>query len=398
MKSTLAALACTAAVTLTGCGQESGQQSAQSPTPVEVGVVRAEATNAPLTKDFVGRLAPFRSADVRARVAGVLMKRTYEEGTDVKKGQVLFEIDPASVEATLAARQAELAQAQATYANSKATAERSRKLASQGFISQAALDEVLSVERTAAAAVQQARATVRSARINLDLAKVTAPIDGRAGKQQVTEGALVGQNESTLLTTIEQIDPVYVNFTISTADLTQLRTAQREGTVTLADRNQATVQIVLPDGTPYGERGTIDFADAAVNPGTGAMDLRARIPNPERRVLPGMYVTIKANLGQQNNVFLIPQAAIQGDTAGPYVMVVGQDGKVARKPVTVAGMSGGDFVVGSGLAPGDQVIVSGLQQVNEDSVARTVPWQPPASGAAAPAQPAAAAPGGEADR
>lgn len=386
---------CVGLLVLPACGREGEQQSPPQMPPPEVGVLSAEPTSAPLTKDFVGRLAPYRSADVRARVAGVLLERSYAEGTNVKKGQVLFQIDPAPLEATLDANRASQAQAEATHANNKAAAQRARELVSDGFLSKAALDEAAAAERIAAAAVQQARANVRSARINLGFATVTAPIGGRAGQQQVTEGALVGQGEATLLTTVEQLDPLYVNFTMSMADLGQLRAAQRKGNVTLADPNKASVQIVLRDGSTYGEGGILDFADASVNPATGALDLRAKIPNPRGRLLSGMYVTLKANLGEQNNVFLIPQPAVLGDTSGPYVMTVGEDGKVARKSVTIAGMSGGNFVVSGGLKAGDQVVVSGLQQVKEGAPAKAVPWQPANSGGQQPAQaPGTATPSG----
>jgi membrane fusion protein (multidrug efflux system) len=382
---------CLSPLALAACGKGKEQGPPPMPPP-EVGVLTAQTQNSPLTKDLVGRLSSFRSADVRARVAGVLLKRTYDEGTDVKKGQVLFQIDPAPLKATLDASLGSLAQAQATYTNNKITAQRARELSPKGYISKADLDNAEAAERSSAAAVQAARANVQSSRINLGYANVTSPIDGRAGQQQVTEGALVGNGEATLLTTVDQIDPLYVNFTMSVAAMEQMRSAQATGNVTLADANKAPVQITLPDGSTYGEPGVLDFSDTSVNPATGAVNLRAKIPNPKHALLPGMYVSLKAELGQQHNVFLIPQAAVQRDPAGAYVMTVGGDGKVARKDVTAGDMTGSNWVITGGLSNGDQVIVSGLQKVKDGAPAKATPWHaaPPAGGHPSPASPGTA--------
>ncbi len=309
------------------------QQAPQMPPP-EVGVVAAKAETVPLQRDLVGRLAPFRSSDVRARVAGVLQKRLYTEGSEVRQGQPLFRIDPAPLQAALSAAQADLAAAQASYANAKVAADRARQLAPQKFVSKSDLDNAEAAERSAAAAVQQAKAGVTGARINLGYANVTAPISGRAGKQQVTEGALVGQGDATLLTTIDQIDPLYVNFSIGASELEQLRNAQG---VSLDGQGKARVDVVLADGSLYPQPGLLDFSDTVVDPDTGAITLRARLPNPGKTLLPGSFVTIKATLGQRADVFLLPQAAVLRDANGAYVYVVGADGKVVRKnPVAPA--------------------------------------------------------------
>lgn len=390
MKSTtLRTLAlCLGLLVLAACGKGKEQGPPQMPPP-EVGVLVMHEQKVPLTKNLVGRLSPFRSADVRARVPGVLLKRAYEEGTDVKKGQVLFQIDPAPLQAVLGASQAALAQAQASYINAKANAERARELAPKGYISRSDLDNALATERTTAAAVQAARANVQSSRINLGYANVTAPIDGRAGQQQVTEGALVGQNDATLLTTVEQIDPLYVNFTLAADELGQMRAAQGNGKVTLADPNRASVQITLPDGRAYAHAGTLDFSSTSVDPATGTVNLRAQVPNPERALLPGMYVTLKAELGEQNKAFLVPQQAVLRDTGGAYVMSVGADGKVVRQNITTTNMRGGDWVVSAGLKAGDRVVVSGVQKVKEGAPAKATPWQP-AAAVASPKAPASA--------
>ena len=237
-----------AALALVACGK--GQQQQQAPPPPEVGVVKAQAQAVPLTRDLVGRLSATRTADVRARVAGVLQKRLYTEGTDVKEGQPMFEIDPAPLKAALNAQLANLASAQATYTNNHVAAERARSVADKGLLSKTDRDNAEAAERTAAAAVKQAQATVDSARISLGYATVTAPISGRAGQQQVTEGALVGQSDATLLTTIDQIDSVYVNFTQAFGDIDSLRAAATKGSVQLVDQNKAKIELLRSDGSP----------------------------------------------------------------------------------------------------------------------------------------------------
>ncbi|HEX5305375.1 MAG TPA: efflux RND transporter periplasmic adaptor subunit, partial [Dyella sp.] len=201
--------------------------------------------------------------------------------------------------------------------------------------------------------------------------------------------------EATLLTTVQQIDPLYVNFNMSVSELEQLRQAQGQGNVSLAvagkSNNNASVRITLPDGSTYAQPGTVDFSSTSVDPATGAVSLRARIPNPEHTLLPGMYVTLEASLGQRHNVFVVPQAAVLRDTVGAYVYVVGPDGKVARRDITTASMQGGNWVVTSGLKAGEKVIVSGVQNVKEGAPAKPTPWQPPAPAGQAPAAKAPAA-------
>ena len=378
------ALAGALALGLAACKKAPEQQA--PPTP-EVGVVEARPQTLPLQRELVGRLSPFRSADVRARVSGVLLKRLYEEGHAVKQGQPLFQIDPAPLRASLASAEAALASARANHANAKATADRARTLAPQNYVSRADLDNAEAAERSSAAAVQQAQAAVASARINMGYANVTAPISGQAGKQQVTEGALVGQGEATLLTTIDQLDPLYVNFSMTADELAALRAAQDKGAVALAGDGKTTVQVNLPDGSVYAHEGTLDFSATTVDPATGAVSLRAQLPNPDHVLLPGAFVSFKANLGERSNAYLVPQQAVLRDAQGSYALVVGKDGNVARKNVVLDGQQDGHWLVSSGLAAGDQIIVSGLQKVKEGAPAKPTPWQPTgAKPAAAPAQ------------
>ena len=384
---------CLSLLALAACSNK--EQGPPKTPPPTVGVVEAQPQNVPLTKDLVGRLSAFRSADVRARVSGVLLKRVYTEGTDVKQGQLLFQIDPVPYKATLANAEAALASAKASYTNAHVIASRDRQLVPQGYISRQQLDTDEANERSAQAAVTQAQATVQTARINLGYTNVTAPIDGRAGEQQVTEGAIVGNGISdaganaTLLTSVDQLDPLYVNFTLSAADLDTLRHAQSKGSVQLAAQDKTTVQIILPNGAKYDHSGTLDFSDTSVNPTTGAINLRAVVPNPERRLLPGMYVTLNANMGELNKVFLVPQAGIQRDPAGAYALVVGKDGNVAQKRVTADTMLGHDWIVTTGLETGDQIVVSGVQVVKPGAPAKATPWKPEQASATPGAGPAA---------
>lgn len=359
------AVAAALALALSACGGKDQAQGGGMPPP-EVGVVKVQPGNVPLQKDLVGRLAAYRSADVRARVPGVLQRRVYEEGSDVKAGQVLFLIDPAPLQAEVGQAQASLASAQATYANAKAAADRARRLAPQKFVSQSDVDNALAAERSGGASVKQAEAALANARINLGYATVTAPISGRANQQQVTEGALVGQGTPTLLTTVDQIDQLYVNFSLSVTELEQVRRAQ-------TTQGDSKVTVVLPDGTPYERQGKLDFSGDVVDPSTGAIALRALIPNPDKTLLPGTFVTLNATLGMQPNAYLVPQAGLQRDAKSAFVLVVGGDGKVARKDVVADRQQGGNWVVTNGLAPNDQVIVSGVQRAQPGQPAKASP-------------------------
>jgi membrane fusion protein (multidrug efflux system) len=329
-------------------------------------------------------------------VSGLLQKRVYTEGKDVREGQLLFQIDPTFYKTQLDSDLALLAQDQATYVNDHVTAERNRKLLPVGSVSQQTVDNSDAAERSAAAKVKSDQAVVESARVNLDYTRVTSPISGIAGQQLVTAGAVVGSSVTdtgaggTLLTTVQQIDPSYVNFTISAADLITMRQAQTTGSVALAKLDKTTVQIGLPDGSQYSRQGTLDFSDISVNATTGAVNLRALVANPQHVLLPGMYVTLTVNLGQQNNVILVPQQALLRDTVGSYVYVVGQDGKVARKDIVTTFNYANSWIVTGGLADDDRVMVSGLQSVHGGEAVNASAWQAPA---AASAVPAASAPG-----
>jgi membrane fusion protein (multidrug efflux system) len=350
---------------LAACGDATPQSPPKQPPP-EVAVITAQARSVPLTRELVGRLAPTRAAQVRARVAGIILERVYTEGTDVRQGQTLFQIDPAPLQAALHAQEAALAKAQADATNAALTARRFRELAAKKLISSQDLDTALANERSTAAAVKQAQADVESARLDLGYATVSAPIPGRAGRALVSEGALVGQGEATELTTIEQIDPIYVNFSQSVSELRELQGASSAA-------HPARVEVLQPDGTPYAEAATLDFSDLAVDPATGAISLRAVLPNPERRLLPGMFVNLRLTMGQLDHAYLLPHAAVARDDRGAYVLAVDAAGKVAQRRVETHHMTRTEWVVTGELSEGEQVIVEGLQKVQPGAVAKAVP-------------------------
>lgn len=383
------ALLAASIASLAGCGSSGkGTSAAAPPAPPPVTVLAVEPQNVPLTGSFTGRLSAYREANVLARVSGVLLKRLYKEGSEVKAGQPLFQIDPAPYKAALDATLAALAQAHANAANAHATAQRDRDLISSHLVSEQQLDTDEAAERSTAAAVKQAQANVESARINLGYTNVTSPISGIAGEQQVTEGALVGQGSPTLLTTIDQLDPVYVNFDEAAAQIEQLASEVQSGHVVAASGSEAKVQLTLPDGTPYGIPGLLDFRAATVNPSTGTAALRGLLPNPDHALLPGMYVNLRLTVGFAQHAFLVPQAALQRDAQGAYVLTVGTDDTVVEKRVLTQGASGVDWIVSSGLQSGDRIIVAGIQSAHPGAkvVAREEP--------AAPAKARSAATGG----
>ena len=357
--------------------------------PPEVGVIVVHAKPVPVTREASARLAPTRASDVRARVPGVLQKRLYKEGGMVKAGQLLLQIDPAPYRAAYNVAAANLEQAEAEAKNAAVTATRNRELAKQSLVSKREMDDAEAQERSTAAQVSAARAQLETARINLGYANVTAPISGRASQLRVLEGALVGQGEATLLTTIEQVDPIYVYFDQPASDFERLRRAQAAGQVTISEGNKAEVRVIRSDGSEYPHVGTLDFSDFSVNPTTGAVAFRGVLPNPDHLLLPGMYVTVHLVAGVLKSGFEVPQLAVQRDGQGAFIIVAGKDGMVEAKRVEVVSSVGANWVIGSGLADGDQVVVSGLQMARPGMKVNPKP----AGGEAPPAQAAAPAAG-----
>lgn len=372
--------ACAAVLALVACDKAPQQARQQpQPPPPEVTVVAAHEESLPQTRELVGRLAATRVAQVRARVTGIVLKRTYTEGTDVQQGQQLFQIDPKPLEAQVHVQEAALAQAKANAANAAQTARRYRDLSKKKLISQQDLDNALASERSTAAAVKQAEANLELARLNLGYASVEAPISGRAGEALVTEGALVSQSEATKMTTIEQIDPIYVNFSLPGNDVAQVERTVLEARARNHDdqagKMSTRITVLLADDKPYAHPGVLDYLDLSVDPNTGTTSMRGIIPNPERSLLPGMFVKIRLTLGTLAHAFSLPQAAVQRDSRGAYVLVVDHQGKVEQRRVDTHGLTQTDWVVTGDLADGDQVIVDGIQKVQPGGTAKAVPEQ-----------------------
>ncbi len=361
----------TLCVFLVACDKATPKLEQRASVP-EVKVLEVHAGSVPLNQELVGRLAATRIAEVRARVAGILLKRTYKEGTDVTAGQTLFQIDPAPLLAQLHAQEATLAKAEADAANAALTAKRYRELAAKKLLSSQDLDSALANERTTSAAVRVAEANLEKARLDLSYATVKSPIDGRAGRAMVTEGALVGQDEATQLTTIEQIDPIYVNFSLPVTQLQQFRT-MGAGTGQQGQESQPLpVNVKLADDTPYAHTGSLDFSDSAVNPTTGTVSLRAVLPNPQYMLLPGMFVDLQLTLGRLEKAFVLPQACLGRDAKGAYVLLVNSEGKVEQRRVTTHSMTTSEWIVSGDLEEGDRVIYEGLQKVKPGSEAKAV--------------------------
>ena len=356
---------------LAGCGKANDKPAAGPGTgmpPPEVEVITVSAGSATLTQDLPGRLQAYRTAQVRARVEGVIEKRLFQEGSDVKAGVSLFQIDARNYRASAESARADLMIA-------RQTVERYAPLLKIKAVSQQEYD-------LAAAKAVQAEAALIRAEEDLENASVPAAISGRIGRALVTEGALVGRGEATLLATIEQLDPIYVNFTQPGADALRLRQAVKAGRLKRAET--ASVEMLLEDGSSYSKTGKIFFTDMAVDPNTGAVSLRAEFPNSQRELLPGMFVRLRFPQALADNVMRVPQRAVQANPQGQFVMVVTPDGKAAPLPVKTGGMAGSDFIIAEGLKGGEQVIVNGLQKARPGTPVKAVPVNG-AQKAAAPA-------------
>jgi len=358
---------------IAACGGKGDDKAAGGPggagMPLaEVDVVTVASGSTTITQELPGRLQAFRTAQVRARVEGIVEKRLFEEGSDVKEGQTLFRIDPRNYQAAFDAAKADLAVA-------RLTLERYRPLLELKAVSQQEVD-------LAEARVKQAEAALMKSRIDLDNTAVPAPIFGRIGRAAVTEGALAGRGEATLLATIEQIDPIYANFTQPGADLFRLKKAIKSGKLKQAARSG--VELVLEDGSIYAQPGKLQFSDLAIDPATGSVSLRALFPNPRRELLPGAFVRVRFAEAIAESAIRVPQRAVLADPQGQYVMVVDATGKAAHRPIKTDGMSGGDFIVADGLKAGEQVIVNGLQKVRPGAPVKPTPWNPNPAPAAIP--------------
>ena len=385
---------------LAACGQKpaAGPGGAGgAPPPAEVGVITVEPRAVGLATELPGRLEASRVAQVRARVAGVVLKRVFKEGSDVKAGQLLFQIDPAPYRAGAASAQAALARAQANLAQASALAERYKPLLDANAISKQDYVNAVAAQQAGQADVAAARAALQTAQINLGYASVTAPIAGHVGRALVTEGALVGQGEVTPLTVVQQVNPMYVNFTESATDVFRLRQAVASGQYKRAGVDGASVRVVLEDGSVYAHSGKLLFSDLTVDPTSGQITLRATVPNPDGVLLPGLYVRVRLEQAQAAAGIVVPQQAVTRGSTGDSVMVVAADGKVTPRPVKIGTAVDGQWVVLDGLKAGEQVMVDGFQKLRGNAPVKAVPWlgagsAPAATGAAAGASGPAAAP------
>lgn len=386
----IAAVAAAAALALSACGKDSDAQQKdgaaaqqQAPAP-EVGVVTVYPQTVELTTELPGRLESVRTADVRAQVGGIIEKRLFKEGSYVRAGQPLYQIDSSTYEVNLESARAQLASAEAAYAKSEADIARYKPLVAADAISRQEYDAAVTARRSAAAGVKAARAAIKAAGINLRRSRITAPISGFIGQSKVSEGTLVSAGDSTVLATIQQTDPMYVNVTQSAGDVMKLRQDIAEGKLQMVDGG-ISVGIKFENGTVYGQKGRLLFADPTVNESTGQVTLRAAIPNDDGVLLPGLYVRVLMNQANAANAFVVPQQAVtRGDK--DTVMIVNAQGGMEPREVTIAQQQGANWVVTSGLKEGDKVIVDGTMIAGMTGAKKVTPkeWKPSENASAAP--------------
>ncbi|MCX6956792.1 MAG: efflux RND transporter periplasmic adaptor subunit [Verrucomicrobia bacterium] len=377
-------LAASAALLFAGCAKQAPAPAA--PPAMEVGVITVTPRAVTLTRDLPGRTSAVRVAEVRARVSGIVLKRLFTEGGEVKEGQALYQIDPAPYQAALDSARASLARAEANAVSSRLQAERSRQLLEAKAVSQQEYDNATASLKAGDAEIAVAKAAVQVAEINLGYTSVLSPISGRIGRSEVTEGAYVQQAQATLLATVQQIDQLYVDVNQSSSELLQLRQALANGELKRAATDRASVKILLEDGTEYASPGVLQFADITVNASTGSVVIRALFPNPDRTLLPGLFVRTRLEEGVNPAALLVPQQGVTRNQRGdPTAMVVGANNTAELRVLKTDRAIGSDWLVSAGLKAGDRVIVQNLQKIRPGSPLKPVP----ATLAASPA-PAAA--------
>jgi membrane fusion protein (multidrug efflux system) len=385
-----------ALASVTGCGRGSTNAFAGGPPgagmpPTEVGVVTIVPEAVAVTTELPGRVNAMRVAEVRARATGILLKRCFEEGADVTAGQVLFEIDPAPLQASYDSAQASLAKAEASQEQAETKARRNETLVKSNGVSQQAYEDARAGALESAADVLVAKAALETAALNLGYTKVTAPISGRIGKAFVTEGAYVLATDATKLAVIQQLDPIYVNFTQSSADLLKLRHALEAGKFQSRSSNDAKVTLLLEDGTSYAAMGKLLFSDISVDETTGSVTLRSEFPNSEKLLLPGMFVRGWIEMAVDRQTITVPQRAVTRDAnSHASVFLVNAQNQVETREIQTGSVFGDKWIVSGGLQPGERVIVEGLQKIRPGATVATVPFQSgdtnpsPASAAAHP--------------
>lgn len=361
------------ALVLTGCG---GAKTTTEAAPLEVGIITMQTSRATLTNELPGRLDATRVAEVRARVPGVVLKRAFSEGSEVQAGDVLFTIDSAPYRASHDNAGAALERAEANLMLAQVQVERYKPLIAANAISQQQYDNALAAEKLARADVSAARAQRETSRLNLGYATVTAPISGRIGRAMVTEGALVGQNEATPLAKIQQLDPIYADFTQSASEVAKLRRAMKDGRLQQLSPDEIKVTLVLDDGSEYPLPGKLLFSDISVDESTGEVSLRGEFPNPDQTLLPGTYVRVRLEQAVDEQALTVPQQAVQRDAGGgSNVMVVDAEGTVQSRNVQLGSLVGDRWIVSKGLKAGEQVVVEGVQKVRAGTKVTVAPWQ-----------------------
>lgn len=370
------ALVASAATLLAAC-EPTQQRPGQFPPPL-VSTIKVDPQKAVISADLPGRVNPVRDAEVRARVTGIVKRVLFHQGGDVKAGDLLFEIDPAPYEAAFKAAQADLERAQADARAANLLARRYEPLVKINAVSRQEYDDAVARAQQAQASVLAAQAALESARINLDYTRVTAPIDGRIGQALVTEGALVEASTATRMALVQQLNPVYIDVHQSTAQLSRLRQAFRDGQLVQVAQDAAQVKVVLEDGSIYAESARLLFTGVTVDPGTGQVVLRTEVNNPDDVLLPGMFVRVRVEQGIDDRALAVPPQAIQRGANGLNNLFVVRDGAALMIPVKTGNSYQGNILITEGLKPGDEVIVEGFQKIRPGAPVTTRPWQNPA--------------------
>lgn len=370
---------------LAGCQKQEEQQAAAAFPPSPVAVVTTKTEELPITNELPGRIAATRVAEVRPRVTGIVVDRVFEQGSMVKEGDVLYRIDPAPFQVLVDSAAATLTRAKAVRLQAQQAADRQTQLRKSGAAALQQYDDAIAQLAQADADVAVAEAGLATAALNLQYASVTAPISGRIGRALITEGALVSANGTENLATIQQLDPVYADFTQPATDLIRLRKALQDGQL-MTGKNEAAVQLVLDDGSLYDHKGKLLFSEAAVDETTGQVTLRGEFPNPDRDLLPGMYVRVQIQQGVEKGAIAVPQQAVQRSNTGQsQVYVVNAENKVEFRNITLGRTVGNRWLVSNGLKAGEKVIVEGFQKIGPGAEVVPSEWDPNAKPASDPA-------------
>ena len=374
---------------LAGCGnKDHAVAHAASPPPAPVvTVMTVQSALVPLVTELPGRTTPYLIAELRPQVGGIVQQRAFTEGSEVRAGQLLYRIDAAPYQAAYDSAKANLARAEANLQVAKVTAERYAGLVSIQAVSKQANDDAQAALQLAQADIAAAKAALDKARIDLDHTQVKSPISGRIGRSSVTQGALVTANQAEALATVQQLDPIYVDLTQSSADMLRIRRDLAAGTLQRNTNKAVPVTLTLEDGSEYGSEGSLAFSEVTVDESTGSVTLRAKFPNPKGVLLPGMYVRARLPQGVRSEAILVPHAALTRDPRGnALVMVVDAESKVQARPVKVVQSLDSQWVVTDGLQPGERIIVEGLQKIRPGASVQAEQAQPaPATTSAAPA-------------